>query len=80
MSEKRGREINVTVRETCGIAKREPVRKTNISSGLRLSTSAQGAGLSIAGRIESGHMQLGDSVLVQPANEVATIRGELMGL
>ena len=38
---------------------------------------AQGSGLSVAGRIESGHMQVGDSVLVQPANELATIRGEL---
>ena len=30
----------------------------------------------MAGRIESGHIQLGESILVLPANEIASIKGE----
>ena len=41
---------------------------------------AQGAGFSVAGRIESGHLQQGDSVLVLPANEVANIKGKYFRL
>lgn len=34
----------------------------------------QGSGFNVSGRLESGHVQVGESVLVQPANEVATIK------
>ena len=34
----------------------------------------QGAGLSVAGRVDSGHVQVGENVLVLPAQEVATIK------
>ena len=36
----------------------------------------QGAGISIAGRIESGHVQTGESVLLLPANELVSVRGK----
>ena len=39
-------------------------------------SSAPGSGFNVAGRIESGHIQLGESVLVLPANETASIKGE----
>ncbi len=29
----------------------------------------------MSGRLESGHVQVGQSVLIQPANEVATVKG-----
>ncbi len=35
----------------------------------------QGSGFNVSGRLESGHVQVGQSVLIQPANEVATIKG-----
>lgn len=35
----------------------------------------QGSGFNISGRLESGHVQVGESVLVQPANEIAQIKG-----
>ena len=38
--------------------------------------SAQGSGFNVAGRIESGHLQVGESVLVLPANEIASVRGK----
>ncbi|XP_064382264.1 HBS1-like protein [Halichondria panicea] len=34
----------------------------------------QGSGFNVSGRLESGHVQVGQSVLIQPANEVATIK------
>ena len=36
----------------------------------------QGSGVNVAGRIESGYVQSGESVLVLPANELASVRGE----
>ena len=36
---------------------------------------APGSGFNISGRIESGHVQLGESVMVLPAGEVATVKG-----
>ncbi len=35
----------------------------------------QGSGFNVSGRLESGHVQVGQSVLIQPANEVATVKG-----
>lgn len=35
----------------------------------------QGAGLSVAGRVDSGHVQVGENILVLPAQEAATIKG-----
>ena len=35
--------------------------------------------LSVAGRITSGHVQIGDSVMIQPSGEKATIRGIEVG-
>lgn len=35
----------------------------------------QGSGFNIAGRLESGHVQVGESILVQPANQIANIKG-----
>ena len=40
----------------------------------------QGSGLTVAGRIESGHIQVGEGVLVLPANETANIKGTTPGL
>ena len=36
----------------------------------------QGSGVNVAGRIESGYVQSGETVLVLPANELASVRGE----
>ena len=36
---------------------------------------APGSGFNISGRIESGHVQLGESIMVLPAGEVATVKG-----
>ena len=43
-----------------------------INSGL----SGQGSGVNIAGRIESGYVQCGESILVLPANELASVRSK----
>ena len=37
--------------------------------------TGQGSGFNVSGRLESGHVQVGQSVLIQPANEVATVKG-----
>ncbi len=36
---------------------------------------ATGSGFSVSARIDSGHVQAGDGVLVMPANEVASVKG-----
>ena len=36
----------------------------------------QGAGISVAGRIESGYVQSGETVLVVPANELVSVRSK----
>lgn len=38
----------------------------------------QGSGFSVAGKIESGHVQVGETVLVQPANEYASVKAVLV--
>lgn len=38
--------------------------------------SGQGSGVNIAGRIESGYVQCGESILVLPANELASVRSK----
>ena len=37
---------------------------------------APGSGFSVAGRIESGHVQVGESVLVLPVGDTATVKSE----
>lgn len=36
--------------------------------------TAPGSGFNVAGRIESGHVQLGENVFVLPAGEIATVK------
>ena len=38
--------------------------------------AGQGMGISVAGRIEQGHVQCGESVLVAPAWEAAVVKCE----
>ena len=38
--------------------------------------TGQGMGISVAGRIEQGHVQCGESVLVAPAWEAAVVKCE----
>ncbi len=33
-----------------------------------------GSGFNVSGRIDSGHVQVGESVLILPAQEIATIK------
>ena len=36
-----------------------------------------GSGFNIAGRIDSGHVQIGESVVILPVGETATVKSEL---
>ncbi len=46
-----------------------------LSVYIMLVFTGQGSGFNVSGRLESGHVQVGQSVLIQPANEVATVKG-----
>ena len=41
-----------------------------------MTSIGQGAGISVAGRIESGYVQSGETVLVVPANELVSVRSK----
>jgi elongation factor 1 alpha-like protein len=36
---------------------------------------APGSGFNVAGRIDSGHIQVGESIAILPAGETATVKG-----
>ena len=40
-----------------------------------LASVGQGSGISITGKIEAGNVQIGETVLLLPANEHVSVRG-----
>lgn len=41
-------------------------------------TTAPGSGFNVAGRIDSGHVQVGETVTVLPVGETATVKSKLL--
>lgn len=42
-----------------------------------LTVAGQGSGFNVAGRVESGHVQIGENVIILPAQEMASIKCNL---
>lgn len=63
------------------VADKFRVPERPISKPLRVSVSdvfkGTGSGFCVAGRVETGIVQAGDKVLVQPQNEIALVKSKL---